>query len=271
MGLRRLLSRWWGAFLGYAEERIPQGANLRADAERMLGNLETVADATSLAMTLSDEKYNKLQRAIREHGELGREAEQFLREGKAAEAERCLERQLEIADKIAMMKEDYEASQRDAEERVLRFQTERREVQRRVESIPELRDTKRLNEAQKKVDAAAGTFSLEGAKQSFDEAAGSIRRESRQLANKAAITADPNARLDRSIEESQRRRRIAEAMAALKERVSREGSEDVIDADTISEDPISGARKALEAPRFRMLTDGANREKSGVTVRRHGA
>lgn len=267
--LRRLLRKMWDAVMDAGEARVPTVSSLRSDADRMFEALGLQADATSLAMTLADEKYGQLETVVRMHEDLGRQAESFRRQGMTAEAERSIEQQLECERRIARLKGEYAPLQADAERHAESYRARKREVDARVVAIPALQDDQRLIEAQERVARAVEEHTLRNAQSSFDETAKGIEQRKRQLANRAALTADPNARIDRTIEESLKRSQIEERLAALDKKIA-EGDQ-VIEAEftVIPTDPLAEARQLLAAPRFMGILPEKTSEERVLVKRRN--
>ncbi|MBS3902956.1 MAG: hypothetical protein KGZ30_01105 [Anaplasmataceae bacterium] len=241
----------WRRFVTEGED---VGPNLRQAAEDMLQILDRRSEAASLSMALADEAFDKLQDEIANHEGLGRQAEEFLREGDEEAAQRCVALQLQSAETIKRLKERYERLQHDAETNVSLFRNQRDEVEMRVTQLPELEEDERLLRAQETV-AELSRLSLSNPRSAFDQAAQAVRVRQKQLLGKEMLMQDPNAELDQRIRAATDKRQLDQAMAALRQKVGQPAS-DSIDAEfTVvgDDDPVTSAKKLLEVPRFRAL------------------
>ncbi len=257
MGFRSFIRNVIRRLLDENNDAVP---NLRAAAEQMLQALDARSNAAALSMALADEAYGKLQRELENHEALGRQAGDFLRDGEEEAARRCVALQLESAGTVQTLTERYQTLQKQAEGNATAFRRQQKEAQDRVNQLPELEQDERLLAAAEKV-ADFMKISLTNPQSAFDRAMQEIRIRQRQLAGKEVLTSDPNAELDRRIREKTDQKKLDAAMAELRTKI---GATETVDAEfTVvpnRDDPVSAARKLLEAPRYAGLALPNRRE-----------
>lgn len=243
-----LVGKFWDAFVDLVADKVPRDSGLRSDVQMLFTALGVKADATSFAMARADAKHEELEAEVRNYQALGRQAEEFLRDGDRESAERCITLQLQAKKDVERLTNDYEAVQRDATAQVDDFIAKRTEIDTRAERLPQLQADERYIRAQQKFEQVASRFDSASAVRSFDGKEEEIRLEKRALQNKVLLTADPHAELDRKIKETLTHREIQQAMANLEKRVVSGGP---IDAEFEEvADPVAEAQKLLEAPRY---------------------
>lgn len=243
-----IIGKMWDAIMDNMSESIPVESRLRSDAEQMLEALDLKADATSFSMARADEVRARLQTELENHEGLGRQAEQFLRTGDEEAAQRCVTLQLASAKEVLRLKNEYAALQQEAEATAAAFLAKKREVDSRVAELPRLQEDARMIEMQERVSRMTDQLSLDTAQTSFDGAARELRIRKSQLANRQMLTADPNAELDERIRRSLGEQEIAQAMAALRQRIAQTAG--AAPAQLPAGDDVTAAQKLLEAPRY---------------------
>jgi hypothetical protein len=94
-----------------------------------------------------------------------------------------------------------------------------------------------------------------------------VRVRRRQLENKALLEADPHSEIDTRIKATLSTKKVGEAMEALRRRVDEHSG--VIDADfTEVSNPVSNARRLLDAPRFPALNRLGSPSATPIRARR---
>jgi phage shock protein A len=246
--------------VGAVADKVPPEHALESDAGRMMEDLNAVADVASFAMARADDKYHDLTSAIARHEALGEQAGEFLRAGDEEAARRCVALQLETAQDMKTLQEEYSSLQDDAERKAQQFLERKQAVDERVNKLPQLQDEARMNRMQEKLEATASTLSLESAERSFDKAAREIDLKKKQLMNRDRLTADPNAELDRRIQHTLKENEIDRAIAALRQKIG----DQTIEAEIVSveEDPVASARKLVEAPRYKGILPQSSSDKA---------
>lgn len=230
--------------------RIELGSppNIREAARQMLLGLEQHRTAASLAMALADEARERLEEAVDNNEAFGRQAADFLRDGDEVAAKRLVGLQLQAVDEVQRLSGRYQELQQEAERAAASFKKEQAGVQARLDELPRVEDDARYLEERERITELS-RFSLESPTRDFDAAAREFRVRRKQLDAKVALAADPNAAIDAHISATIAGKKLDEAMDALRHRVDQDAG--VVNAEfTDVTDPVSDARKLLEAPRF---------------------
>ncbi len=269
---RNILGRMIDAVRSFFSGGTTPEAVLQASAREMMQTLELQANATSFAMARADEVRRNLQSELDNHEALRREAETFLAQGDENAARRLVALQLQSAEKIARLKEQYAALQAEAEQKVLEYRKSEEEVRRRVEALPSLQQEARMLREEEELQKRLRQFDIAGPQNEFDRIERELDIKRKQIANRNLLTADPNAELDRRIQEAIGQRKIEEALAALKKKVAERGAIDVEFTEASQPDPVAEAQKMLEAPRYQgLLGQWPERQKEGVPAPRDDA
>lgn len=251
---------------GVSENSVTKAEQLKSNAKGMMESVNLLADATSYSMALADEKRKELAEEVEKFEALKAQAEDFLSTGDEEGAKRCVFLQIQAEAKISRLQEEYRQLQSEAENNVEQLYAKKRDVDARVAEIPNLQETARANEIRKKIEDNFSPFKLESAASSFDEAAREIRVKSLQLQNKAMLGSDPNARIDRQIQDAALRKRVSDEMENLRARVA-EGKTVVSEEKKKQLDTsVSSAKNLLEAPRYKGVLPLLTSERSKVPV-----
>jgi phage shock protein A len=241
--LGRLLARVRQAWRNFTETP--------ADFQQLVGQmregLELQADATAFAMVRADEKYDELQSELENYESLKREAESLMREGKEVLAQRAVTLQVQSQDKIERLQKEYQNLQSQAEQKVQSFKDRESTVRDRESQVPELIIEQRMAEMEERIQRSASKYLPGGTDARFNQAERELRIRNRQLANKQLLGSDPNAALDREIKSAVGQRKIDQAMAELRARITA-GTGEVVDGEIIN--PAEEAKKLLQAPRY---------------------
>lgn len=243
---------------------------LRDSASQMMQNLELQANAASFAMARADEVRKTLRDELDNHESLRREAEEFLKQGDEVSARRLVTLQIQSQEKVAKLKEEYEALQLEAEQKVTAFRKSEEDVNKRVQALPKLEQEAQILREEERLQKALSKFNLQSPQNEFDRVEREIEIKRRQLQNRNLLTADPNAELDMKIKQAVGERKIENAMDALKKKVLESSVIDAEYTEAGAEDVVSAAQKALEAPRYQNLAlpQGDSRAAQGVPVRK---
>ncbi|HOK55271.1 MAG TPA: hypothetical protein PLU88_05340 [Armatimonadota bacterium] len=220
----------------------------------MLKTLELQAEATSFVMARADEARTKLQSELDNHESLRREAEAFLKNGDEKAARRLVGLQLQSAEKVKQLKDEYERLQREAEQKVVEYRKSEQEVKKRIEALPRLEQEAYLLREEEQIQRATSKFDLQSPQSAFDKVERELDIRRKQIQNRSLLSTDPNAELDLRIQEAIGARKIEEAMEALRKKIN----EGAVDAEftSVSESTealIGDAQKMLEAPRYQGL------------------
>lgn len=241
--------------------------SLEKSASEMMQTLELQANATSFAMARADEVRRNLQSEVDNHESLRREAENFLAQGDEAAARRLVALQLQSAEKITRLKDEYAALQAEAEQKVLEYRKSESEVKRRVEALPKLQQEAQILRQEEEIQKKLGQFDLASPQNEFDRIERELDIKRKQIQNRGLLTADPNAELDRRIQDAIGQRKIDDALEALRKRVAEKGT---IDVEYVESDAAGEAQKMLDAPRYQGLAfpAGQERQRDGVPARK---
>jgi len=267
---RNILGRLIDSIRSFLSGGSTPEQTLQKSAKEMMQTLELQANATSFAMARADEVRRNLQSELDNHEALRREAENFLAQGDEAAARRLVGLQLQSGEKIARLKEEYAGLQAEAEQKVAEYRKSEDDVRKRVEALPKLQQEAQILREEEAIQKRLGAFDIASPQNEFDRIERELDIKRKQIANRGLLTADPNAELDRRIQQSIGQRKIDDAMEALRKRVAEKG---VIDAEFTEEaasDSVAEAQKMLDAPRYQGLSlpTGDVREKQGAPVRK---
>jgi len=244
---RNILGRLIDSIRSFLSGGSTPEQTLQKSAKEMMQTLELQANATSFAMARADEVRRNLQSELDNHEALRREAENFLAQGDEAAARRLVGLQLQSGEKIARLKEEYAALQAEAEQKVAEYRKSEDDVRKRVEALPKLQQEAQILREEEAIQKRLGAFDITSPQNEFDRIERELDIKRKQIANRSLLTADPNAELDRRIQQAIGQRKIDDAMEALRKRVAEKG---VIDAEFTEEaapDSVAEARRAREA------------------------
>lgn len=258
---------WINKVLG--NEKTPEG-QLEADAGKMLEEVNALSEVTAFTMARADDKYDELTSALARHEALGEQAAELVRAEDEEGARRCLALQIEAANQIKSMQDEYSALQQEAEQKATQFLSRREAVEKKMTQLPRLQDDARLVRQQEAIEKQYSALSTKSAERSFDKTARDIELKKRQLANKDALLADPNAALDRRIQHSLQEREVDRALAALKAGMGSNSStpsyvegEVVENEAALPPDPVASAKALLSQQRYK----GVLPQRSGQNVK----
>lgn len=248
------MKEWINKVLG--NEKTPE-ARLEADAGKMLEEMNALSEVTAFTMARADDKYDELTSALARHEALGEQAAELVRAEDEEGARRCLALQIETAAKIKTLQDEYSALQSEAEEKATQFLARRESVEKKMAQLPKLQDDARLIRQQQEIEKKYSALQAGSADRSFDKTARDIELKKRELSNRHALLADPNAALDRRIQNSLHERAVDQAYAALQEKMDSAGSTpsyvegEVVDEKSLPPDPVASAKELLSAPRYK--------------------
>lgn len=242
-----VLGKMWDAMIDFVEESVPTESSLRSDLRSMYDALEARADATSLSMTLADQKRTELEIELSNFTSLERSAEQFVDD--SVKLRRLAALLLQSKRRIETLKTEYASLQKQAEIQVKGFLDKKGEVKTREAELPRLEQDLELIRVEEHIQKLESQFDFEGADQSFERTRREIEARKLSLTNKALLAADPNADLDREIRQALGEQEVEQEMEALQKKIR--DDQGIIDIDAVEVvDPVVSARQALEAPRY---------------------